>query len=1097
MPPAASDDPSRQQSRYLGDNLPLPDDLSKTTTENDLGGKSKKKNKSGSKAKAKAAKAAAKASPEDLIDTSSPPQVEPSSCPDPPLESEPTTNIVSPVLDALGALEETPENDLTYRTDNWAKSIPFGKSPPKDIGDGDLPSGSPFGYLATPDRGGFSHPSSASPPPRMRPLSYGNGYPSGSMSRQQSIDRQKSHSLSSHFNHHIPPPHMPQAHFYGAPDIDLPVSHQNRSPADGSYSFCAFDTLSSPSFKSSRMGGTVLLVGTDGGLEIFAIEERKSRLIGKLTGLNGRVIDAKILPGGLPGDPFSSSRPHVAIILHGPSSACDDEGQASSAGSEANEIPTIPSGQPSSAEKRSVRDDMRFYQTRVEVYSLRSGEHITTLFAARSSPCLDNIPGLPMFAPAPTGNLKLFTSSSYVVLGSGVSGEVYIYSLKGYHCLGKTWTNIHTREARRYSTSSSSTDPDGSRNDDSPHGMVNGDGPILALKGRWLAIVPPSSGYRTSLRGSVPQSLIFGKVFGVETRSPPARPAVNCATDVGDGESLFDKVARGVTQELVRGARWMGDQGLQAWNNYWNKDQPQNSAPRRNVTDFPPSGYHMFPPTHAQDTPTSTPAEPDLVSIIDLNRLEEGGEMKNALFNPVATFQVPNGCSFLSFSPNGLMLLTASKKGDVQYVWDLLQAKYCRAGTFLSDGPTPPCANVRQVARYARLTTSHVVDVIWCPPSGDRLAIITRKGTVHVFDLPRTAFQWPPFRRARPGSNKSPTRELPSDEFADKPAGANPFSAAFKLVGDKTQPILAAVRGRTPSTGAAFPPVSGFAIPSAASVRSGKVVAAGLSKSMGAATGTVNTLRHVGENRLHLSGLARDPAAARVTWVTHKGQAFLGLVDSGVFRLYRIRRSPATHKSRQFASIIGGKETEFRLPPQLQTPSGAIVVGALPAESTVSATLALPSANIRAAPGGSQVNSQPLSKAEIETNAPYQPFHTDQRVKLFIYSEPSDGLAAGEVPPGPWVFGDGLATSQLHVRPFSAGGEDDDEEVVHEPHGGYGGEMENLISLASHSSHGEEVVITTRRKKKRSASYAAGGIGADDGFFEDDCEVLDFARDRV
>jgi hypothetical protein len=34
-------------------------------------------------------------------------------------------------------------------------------------------------------------------------------------------------------------------------------------------------------------------------------------------------------------------------------------------------------------------------------------------------------------------------------------------------------------------------------------------------------------------------------------------------------------------------------------------------------------------------------------------------------------------------------------------------------------------------------------------------------------------------------------------------------------------------------------------------------------------------------------------------------------------------------------------------------------------------------------------------------------------------------------------------------------------------------------------------VITTRRKKRHSAP-----LKADDGFFEDDCEVLDFARDR-
>jgi hypothetical protein len=66
MPPAASDDLFRQQSRSIGDPSPPPEDLIQTTPDNDQGGKSKKKGKAGSKGKTKAAKAAAKAPPEDL-----------------------------------------------------------------------------------------------------------------------------------------------------------------------------------------------------------------------------------------------------------------------------------------------------------------------------------------------------------------------------------------------------------------------------------------------------------------------------------------------------------------------------------------------------------------------------------------------------------------------------------------------------------------------------------------------------------------------------------------------------------------------------------------------------------------------------------------------------------------------------------------------------------------------------------------------------------------------------------------------------------------------------------------------------------------------
>lgn len=38
----------------------------------------------------------------------------------------------------------------------------------------------------------------------------------------------------------------------------------------------------------------------------------------------------------------------------------------------------------------------------------------------------------------------------------------------------------------------------------------------------------------------------------------------------------------------------------------------------------------------------------------------------------------------------------------------------------------------------------------------------------------------------------------------------------------------------------------------------------------------------------------------------------------------------------------------------------------------------------------------------------------------------------------------------------------------------------------------EQVIVTTRRRRRRGK-----GEGEEEGFFEDDCEVLDFAEDRV
>lgn len=1002
-----------------------------------------------------------------------------------------------PVLDTLETMEEPGDLDLASRTDTWAQAVPYGKSPPTDLMDGELPQESPLNFPTIQERGGFSQPSSASPPTRIRPFSYGSGFQSNIHSRQQSVDRRKTHSHGSPMSNLAPPPHLPQPHFYGAPDVDL--LGQTRAAADGAYSFCAFDTLPNTPNKTSRAGMNVLMVGTDGAVEVLAVEDRRTRLVGKITGLNGRVLEAKIVSGYSSNDLSASAQPHVAVVIHGPLVPSEDEGHISSAGSEVNEAPpSVLRGR--SGDRRGARDETHFYQTRVEVHSLRSGQHITTLFASKPVPALENILGLPSLAPAPVGGLKLFVSGNHVIVASGVSGEVYVYrfdSTGTYQCLGKTWTNVQTGEARRYSTSSSSTDPDGSHND-APRTSPS-ERPILAVQGRWLAIVPPSSpSFRGTIHGVVPPNLVHGKVQGLETRSSPTMPSVNCATDVGDGESFLDKVARGVTQELVRGARWMGDQSIQAWNNYWNSPQSPGTPPPRptRAPDSITQGYGVFPPTHAQDTQPSPTAERDTVSIIDLKRFDDGTDSKTGSLSPISTFQVPNGCSFLSVSPNGLMLFTASKKGDVQYVWDLMQLKHCRAMASMADDQAGQTPNVRQVARYARLTTSSIVDVIWTPPVGDRLAIITRKGTVHVFDLPRSAFQWPPFRRARPAAKKSPTIDPTSDEMTGQAPGGNPLSAAMKLVGGKTQPFFSAVRGRVPSSGTAFPNMSGFALPAAPSIKGGKVVAAGLSKSMGAAaTGTVHTLRHVGENRLHLTGLARDPAPSRVIWICNKGLIFLGLVDDGYFKLYRLKRGASNHKNRQFHSVIGGKDSQHRLPTILQNTCGPAPLGAHDPDMTVQGSLLLPSAGPQPASSGRPF-CQPLSQAEIETNTPYQPFHTDQRVGLQVFSAEDDVAH----PSGQWVFGDDIPTTKVHLRSYGGGGDDiedyeDEDTAIHGHSFGAGGDMENLVTLGNSTGNVgnlEEVVITTRRKKKHSTP-----LKADDGFFEDDCDVLDFARDRV
>ena len=139
------------------------------------------------------------------------------------------------------------------------------------------------------------------------------------------------------------------------------------------------------------------------------------------------------------------------------------------------------------------------------------------------------------------------------------------------------------------------------------------------------------------------------------------------------GNGFLNWVAREVTQEVIKGARWVGEQGVQAWKSYWNKSPQQGGG---NIAGDGSAAHqqqqqHNFPPTHGNFTSRASSAagQPTLVAIYDLQRLLDAEETRSKSANtPIATFLVPLGCSFLSFSPNGLWLMTVSTKGDCQFV---------------------------------------------------------------------------------------------------------------------------------------------------------------------------------------------------------------------------------------------------------------------------------------------------------------------------------------------------------------------------------------------------------------------------------------------
>ncbi len=129
----------------------------------------------------------------------------------------------------------------------------------------------------------------------------------------------------------------------------------------------------------------------------------------------------------------------------------------------------------------------------------------------------------------------------------------------------------------------------------------------------------------------------------------------------------------------MKGARWVGDQGMQAWKSYWQKPPDPNSpvvSPLPPANGFLPSSTHNpMPPTHANDEiPSRTISQRAVVSILDLEKLSASQSAReDVALQPSAAFALPDGCSLVSFTPNGLGLFTASAKGDVQHVWSLMR----------------------------------------------------------------------------------------------------------------------------------------------------------------------------------------------------------------------------------------------------------------------------------------------------------------------------------------------------------------------------------------------------------------------------------------
>ena len=915
--------------------------------------------------------------------------------------------ITSPVLDALSSAAL--DRSSSQNTNEWAKNIlAFSSSPGTsnliNLGESPPAPNLPSSYegWTVRERGvSNGHISSASPPSnRRRPLSYqldGN-YAQGfdehrSQMSSYAARRSSMYSQHSRYAQHPPLPHQPQPHFYGV-DVNLMLSPPIPGLIPGDKGFhCGFDSL--PSSSQAKAAESVIVAGYEGGINIYAVSRRGLHKTSSVEGLRGGVFSAKILPWSIEGT-HSHHFPLIVAVVHGPVWASSE---ASS-----REDGTPPSEAVSVSQNDSVRGSPRlpgpsmndnepieYYQTSVEVYSLRTKQHVATLLSVPKVHLA--IPtNSPLFvAPPAVGSLTIRADSGSVVVASGTTGETWIFrqtfdasSLELFRCVGKVWTTVQHGVT---------LDPTG------PNALVDSDwqsndlvtvrkqykASILSISGRWLAFCPPTPSSQASLRAAVPSVSSTSRVPGLNAFAPPQLPNVNCMVELPGGESMMKQIVQIGTQKFIEAGNMVTDWGLHAWNTYRSKpsiNQPPTADPYQVHSNIRANMGQQFPPTHGIPTPAPlVTKDPGLISILDLETLDHHSTSSTASPHPMATFKVPHGCSFLSFAPSGLALFTASSKGDVQSVWDLMRIQYAKS-SFLKagfQGAKTQGPHVRQIAQFSRMTIARIVDVVWTSPHGERAAMVTEPGTVHILDLPASAFTWPPPRRRGPAQKP----DGGNGDVASPPLTATGLaSSAVSSLWTAAQPLVS--RRRRSSVGISAKTVT------AQAGHGTQALAAGISRSVGAATGKMNEMRKSGHTKLHLPNSTAVPSRACILLLNGKKNDSVMAVAGGIVRFYSIKNRRADRPVDKQKASRGARYAEFRIPnlpdfkfaPEItreMNQVGDLELTERDIEESRWKTGHSPSPK----PQGRGTESS-IPQAEIESNAPYQPFHTDRRVGLHV-----------------------------------------------------------------------------------------------------------------
>lgn len=891
-----------------------------------------------------------------------------------------------------------------------------------------------------------------------------------------------------------PPPHMPQQHFFQLPDIGLGWGKKQETgrPAGSDGYCCRLDSFADGGDgASAKKARDALLVGNEGGLEVFRVLATKMEIIARLEGLGGAVIGAKILPHTERLDPLQELRPLVAVIVHGPML----EDRVEQRKHDDNEAPS-------------------HFQTTVDVYSLRAQRYVATLY--RSAPIAIEKPQVGQISslPDPAGDLHLDAAGRFITVTSGKSGEVWVFTAvpncgleeAHYRCIGKFWTSLQTTMPAAAVRS-----PSGNGEPSTTEGEVKEQprSPIYSLSQRWLAVVPPSSSSNISIQGVSILSEINPSPPGITTHAAPPQPLVSCEVVGTDPEGTWSRLGRQAAQGLVKYSAKGIEMGLQGWKELTHPSPPEG----RQSNDRAASKNEMFPPTKAfLDDPARLKKEPALVSLIDLEGLLQWEEHKPKYYPPpMATFALVEGCNYLSFSSTGTRLLTASRKGEVSTVWDLRQVAHGvpRRGTVHDDDvSTSPC--IKQLQRIARNTPSTVLDCAWSRDD-DAVALLTAHGTVHLHEITTKPV-------ARKRKRVSTTYAEPTSEKADATVslstGLSPPSSNQGFLGSiksSWTAVSSQVNTLRAINGPAIPTTfAGFRDATAAAGNAGsRAVARGLSQGYTAAKGGAIDYWHADDNKIrHTKALQELNSAKSVAWIKRNQTVYVAIACGGQVHVHPVQKV----ERRKGNDIVSGLKHEryahkaFALSPiQTRAEMGGLQSLWVSDSCRDMGVHGFWSLTTSMGIGEKEQRRGGLGEvgSDVETNPPYCPFHVDSRVNVYAFEEDSPAFEdfqlrghGEEEGDKPWTFGDALPT-RVKINERRS---DYDDELSGSDFGGrvdeddVGSTMESRLTIQPASSGGrksgggqEEIRINTRRRKGRTLS---GNGDEEFEFGEDEDEMM-------